>query len=173
MCGQGCGLPPASQICGRPWNTDSTRLAAAAAHAGGGAAAARCGHVPHAPAKIAMPCGDVFVRQARRDIKHDDRTLAMDVVPIAQATKLFLPCRVPAVEADLATVGREVQRTHLNANGGCMGWDSEAGGRRWQVMRSPAAAAAACAPTPPAATPSAGRSARVNAHVHTSSQTLR
>ncbi len=35
-----------------------------------------------APAEIAVPCGHVLVCEAGCDVKHDDSTLAMDVVAI-------------------------------------------------------------------------------------------
>ena len=77
-------------------------------------------HLAAAPAQVAMPSRHVLVGQARRDIKHDDCALAVDVVPIAQPAKLLLPSGVPAIEAQLAAVGGEVQRVHLHADRGCM-----------------------------------------------------
>lgn len=71
------------------------------------------------PAEISVPCGHVLVRQARRDVEHDDGTLAMNVVAVTKAAKLFLARRVPTVEPDLATVGGEVQRMDFNTDGGC------------------------------------------------------
>lgn len=71
------------------------------------------------PAEIAVPCGHVLVGEARCHIEHDDGTLPMDVVAIAQPAELFLPCCVPAEEAELPSVGCEVQRMHLHANGCC------------------------------------------------------
>jgi len=51
-----------------------------------------------------MPVGHVFVRDARGDVKHDDAALAVDVVAIAQSTKLFLSGSVPYVELDLSEI---------------------------------------------------------------------
>ena len=41
------------------------------------------------------------------------------LVSITQATKLLLPCRVPAVELDGATVSVEQERVHLDAQRRC------------------------------------------------------
>lgn len=71
------------------------------------------------PAEISVPGGDILVCEPGGDVKHDDCTLTVDVVPIPQATKLLLPSSVPAVEPQLATIGSEVQRMHLHSNGGC------------------------------------------------------
>ncbi len=60
------------------------------------------------PAEISVPSGDILVGQPGRHIKHDDGALPMDVVPVAQPTKLLLPGSVPAVETQLAAVGCEV-----------------------------------------------------------------
>jgi hypothetical protein len=57
--------------------------------------------------KIAMPVGNVFIRDAGRDIKHDDATLALDIVAIAETTKLFLAGGIPHIEHDRAKVGGE------------------------------------------------------------------
>lgn len=66
-----------------------------------------------------MPGGDILVGEAGGDIKHDDGTLSMDVVPISQAAKLLLPSSIPAVEAKLPSIGSEVKRMHLNTNCCC------------------------------------------------------
>lgn len=60
------------------------------------------------PAEISVPCGDIFVGEAGCDIEHDDCALAVNVVAVPQATKLLLPRCVPAVEAQLPSVGGEV-----------------------------------------------------------------
>lgn len=51
------------------------------------------------PAEVTVPGGHVLVCEAGGDIKHDDGTLAMDIVPIPQAAKLLLAGCVPAEEA--------------------------------------------------------------------------
>ncbi len=66
-----------------------------------------------------MPGGHVLVGQPGGHVEHDDGALPVDVVPIAQAAKLLLAGRVPAEEAQLAAVGREVQRVDLHSDGGC------------------------------------------------------
>lgn len=66
-----------------------------------------------------MPIGDVLVGNPGGDIKHDDATLALDVVAIPQASKLLLPCSIPDIEADGTEVGREAQWVHLDAKSCC------------------------------------------------------
>lgn len=51
-----------------------------------------------------MPVGHVLVCDTRGYIKHDDTALAVDVVAIAQTTKLLLACSVPDVELNGAQV---------------------------------------------------------------------
>ena len=51
-----------------------------------------------------MPVGDVLVRDAGRDVKHDDAALAIDVVAIAKTAKLLLAGGIPDVKLDLAKV---------------------------------------------------------------------
>lgn len=51
-----------------------------------------------------MPVGDVLVGYTGGDIEHDDATLAVDVVAIAEATELLLAGRIPDVELDGAEV---------------------------------------------------------------------
>lgn len=78
--------------------------------------------------EVAMPVRHVLVGDARRHVKHDDATLALDVIPVAQTTKLLLASRVPYVENEGAEVGGEAQRVHLNTECGC--------GRRQALLRS-------------------------------------
>jgi hypothetical protein len=51
-----------------------------------------------------VPVGDVLVCDTRGDVEHDDTALSVDVVSIAETTKLFLASGVPDVELDLAEV---------------------------------------------------------------------
>jgi len=51
-----------------------------------------------------VPVGDVLVRNARRDVEHDDTALAVDVVSIAKTSELLLTGCVPDVELDLTEV---------------------------------------------------------------------
>jgi hypothetical protein len=52
-----------------------------------------------------VPVGHVLIRDAGRDVKHDDAALALDIVAIAETTKLLLACGIPYIEADRAEVG--------------------------------------------------------------------
>jgi len=51
-----------------------------------------------------VPVGDVLVCDTRGDVEHDDTALSVDVVSIAETTKLLLTGGVPDVELDLAEV---------------------------------------------------------------------
>ena len=57
--------------------------------------------------EVTVPIGHIFVRDAGRDVKHDDATLALDVVAIAETTELFLAGSIPDIEYDCAKVGGE------------------------------------------------------------------
>lgn len=74
-----------------------------------------------------MPVGHVLVRDTGSDVKHDDAALALDVVSVAEATKLLLSSCIPDVEADGAIVGREGQRMDLHTK------------RSWPAQHQPAA----------------------------------
>ncbi len=67
-----------------------------------------------------MPIGDVLVSDAGRDVKHDNATLALDVITIAEATELFLPSSIPDIKDDIAEVGGEGQRVDFDSKGGCV-----------------------------------------------------
>ena len=64
-----------------------------------------------------MPVGHILVRDSRGHIKHDDATLALNVVAIAKTAKLFLTSRVPDVETDGTKVRRESKRVDFDAKG--------------------------------------------------------
>ena len=51
-----------------------------------------------------MPVGDVLVGDTGGNVKHDDTALSVDVVTIAETTKLLLTGGVPYVELDLSEV---------------------------------------------------------------------
>ena len=51
-----------------------------------------------------MPIGYVLVSDSRGNIKHDNTTLAVDVIAISKTPKFFLARGVPYVELDLAVV---------------------------------------------------------------------
>lgn len=57
--------------------------------------------------QVAVPVGDVLVRDSGCHVKHNDGTLALDVVAVTETTKLLLTCSVPHVEPDGPTVGVE------------------------------------------------------------------
>lgn len=65
--------------------------------------------------QITMPVRHVLVCDTRRDIKHDDTALALNVVTISESTKLLLSSSVPDVEDNVAVVGVESERVHLDA----------------------------------------------------------
>mmetsp|Transcript_18056 Transcript_18056/g.30899 ORF Transcript_18056/g.30899 Transcript_18056/m.30899 type:complete len:243 (+) Transcript_18056:514-1242(+) len=68
--------------------------------------------------QVSMPGGHVLVSEPRSDVEHDDGALAVDVIAITQPAEFLLASCVPAVEANLATVGGEVQRPNLHADRG-------------------------------------------------------
>lgn len=47
-----------------------------------------------------MPVGNVLVCNTRSDVKHDDSTLAVDVVSVSQTTELLLTSSIPDIELD-------------------------------------------------------------------------
>jgi hypothetical protein len=65
-----------------------------------------------------MPVGNVLVGNPRRNVKHDNTALALDIITIAKTTELFLSSSVPYVKADGAKVGSESQRMDFNTEGG-------------------------------------------------------
>jgi len=68
--------------------------------------------------EIAMPVGDVLVRDPRCDVKHDDAALPVDVVAVAETTKLLLAGSIPHIELEFAEVGEEAKRVNLNTQSG-------------------------------------------------------
>ena len=65
--------------------------------------------------KIAMPVGNVLVRDAGGDVEHDDGRFPVDVVAIAKTAKLLLASGVPGVEADRPEVCCEDERMDFDA----------------------------------------------------------
>mmetsp|Transcript_28520 Transcript_28520/g.58172 ORF Transcript_28520/g.58172 Transcript_28520/m.58172 type:complete len:203 (-) Transcript_28520:204-812(-) len=65
-----------------------------------------------------MPVGHIFVRDTRGNVKHDDGTLALDVVSIAQSPKFLLPGGVPHVEFNGSTICVEDEGVDLYSQGG-------------------------------------------------------
>ena len=70
--------------------------------------------------EIAVPIGDILVCDARRDVKHDNATLALDVITITETTEFFLSGSIPDIEDDCAVVGGERQGVNFNTKGGCV-----------------------------------------------------
>ena len=69
--------------------------------------------------EITMPVGYIPVRDTGSDIEHYNATLALDIIPIAQATKFLLAGGIPYIEAYGTVVGRESQRVDLDTESGC------------------------------------------------------
>ena len=69
--------------------------------------------------QVAVPIGHIFIGNTRRDIKHYDSALALDVVSITKTTKFLLASRVPNVKADCTEVGGELQRMNFDAKCCC------------------------------------------------------
>ena len=65
-----------------------------------------------------VPVGNVLVRDAGGHVEHDDAALSVDVVAIAQATKLLLAGSIPHVKLNLAQVLSQVSYRHK----GCRSW---------------------------------------------------
>ena len=63
--------------------------------------------------EITIPDWYILVSNATSHVKHDDGTLALDVVTVTETTKLLLASSIPHVEAEGTTVGVEVERVHL------------------------------------------------------------
>ncbi len=62
---------------------------------------------------LTMPVGDVFICDARCDIKHDDTALTVDIVSITKTSELFLTCGIPNIELDVPQVLQTVSRYAL------------------------------------------------------------
>ena len=68
--------------------------------------------------KVTMPVGNVLVGDTRSDVKHDNTTLALNVVTITETTELLLTGSIPHVETYGAEVCAEGQRVNLDTKGG-------------------------------------------------------
>ena len=68
--------------------------------------------------QVTVPVGDILVCHSGGHVKHDDGTLALDVVAISESSKLLLTCRVPHVEPDRSTVGVEDERVYFDPQSG-------------------------------------------------------
>lgn len=68
--------------------------------------------------QVTVPVGDILIRDTRRDIKHDDGALSLDVVSITETSKLLLSRRVPDVEFDRSAIGVKHQGMDLHTERG-------------------------------------------------------
>lgn len=57
-----------------------------------------------------MPVGDVLVGDTGGNIEHDDTALAVDVVSIAETSKLLLSSGIPHIKFDIAQVLCDVSK---------------------------------------------------------------
>lgn len=69
--------------------------------------------------EVTVPVGNVLVGDTRRDVKHDDTALALDIVAVTETAKLFLTGRVPHVEANRTKVGVEGEGVDFDTERGC------------------------------------------------------
>lgn len=68
--------------------------------------------------QITMPVGNVFVSYTSCHVKHDDSAVALNVVTVTEASKLFLASCIPNVEANLSASGMEHERVDFNSESG-------------------------------------------------------
>ena len=68
--------------------------------------------------QVPMPVWNILVCDTGCHVKHDDGTLALDVVAIPEATKLLLACRVPHIESDGPSIGVEHKGMNLHTQSG-------------------------------------------------------
>ena len=64
--------------------------------------------------QVAVPVRHVLVRDATRNVEHDDRALALDVVAVPESAEALLARRVPDVELDGAAVRVEDEGVHFH-----------------------------------------------------------
>ena len=68
--------------------------------------------------KVTMPVGNVFVGDTGGNVEHDDGTLSLDVVSIAQSTEFLLSSSIPHVEFNRTSVSVEDEGMDLDSEGG-------------------------------------------------------
>jgi hypothetical protein len=68
--------------------------------------------------QVPVPVWYILVCDTSSNIEHNDGTVALNVVAIAQTSKLFLASSVPHIESDGSFVGVEHKRMHLNTKSG-------------------------------------------------------
>jgi hypothetical protein len=60
--------------------------------------------------QLTVPVGDILVSDAGGNIEHDDTTLAINVIPITETSKLLLSCGIPDIKFDFSQVLRDVSK---------------------------------------------------------------
>jgi len=68
--------------------------------------------------QVLVPLGDVLVGLTRSEVEHDDGAVGINVVALAEIAEFLLSSSIPDDEADLTTVGREVDAGDIGALGG-------------------------------------------------------
>jgi hypothetical protein len=71
------------------------------------------------PGQISMPIRDILVSDSGSDIKHDDRTLSLNVVSIPESSELLLTCSIPDVESNDSSIGVENEGMYFYSEGCC------------------------------------------------------
>jgi len=69
--------------------------------------------------KVTVPIRYVLVSDAGSDVEHDNAALALDVISIAETTKLFLSSCIPNIEADRAEICGESEWMDFDTKSGC------------------------------------------------------
>ena len=77
------------------------------------------GYVITHPYQVPVPVGHILVCDPRCHVKHDDGTLALDVVAVAESSELLLSCSVPHIEPDGSSACVEHQRVDLHTQRRC------------------------------------------------------
>jgi hypothetical protein len=67
---------------------------------------------------VTVPIWNILVRGPGSDIKHDDGTIALDIISVTQSSELFLSSSVPNIEADDAAVCMERKGVNFHPDGG-------------------------------------------------------
>lgn len=67
------------------------------------------------PHEIAMPIRHVLVGYATRDVEHDNRALALNIIAVTKPTEFLLASCVPDVETDFAASCVKLQRMDFDS----------------------------------------------------------
>ena len=67
---------------------------------------------------VSVPRRHVLIRRSRRHVEHDNRALAVNVIPISQPAEFLLTGSIPAIESNRPAVGVKIERVHRHANRG-------------------------------------------------------